>query len=317
MARNGWKPPAAVPAPAARAPLHHANRRGPAYSSLTQGEAPADPSHARQTTSPAIDGYQALLEQTQRPEIAALRFEERLGLLVDRELTAREDRRLKTRLHKAKLRQTACIEDIDYRHPRGLDKSLMRSLATCQWIRDRHNVLITGPTGIGKTWLACALGHQACREGWTVLYLRLPRLLQEFPLAQGDGRYVKRMTALAKTDVLLLDAWGLAPLSADNRRDLLELLEDRHDCRATIVTSQLPVEPWHAASGEPTLADAILARLGHNAYKIALQGASMRQRQGTVPKQAPAMEGRPAQRRVAPSQPTRCGAAWLSWGAVH
>ena len=132
--------------------------------------------------------YQALLEQTQMPEITELRFEERLGLLVDRELTARADRRLKTRLHKAKLRQTACIEDIDYRHPRGLDRSLMLSLATCQWIRDRHNVLITGPTGIGKTWLACALGHQACREGWTVLSLRLPRLLQALPRAKGDGR---------------------------------------------------------------------------------------------------------------------------------
>jgi len=190
-------------------------------------------------------------------------------------------------LHKAKLRQTACIEDIDYRHPRGLDKALMRSLATCQWVRDRHNVLITGPTGIGKTWLACALGHQACREGWTVLYLRLPRLLQEFPLAKGDGRYVKLMMALAKTDVLILDDWGLAPLSEDNRRDLLELLEDRYDCRATIVTSQLPVEHWHEAIGEPTLADAILDRLVHNAYKIALKGDSMRKRPASVPTPAP------------------------------
>ena len=230
--------------------------------------------------------YHALLEQMQMPEITAVPFDDRLGLLVDRESTAREDRRLKTRLHKAKLRQTACIEDIDYRHPRGLDKSLMLSLATCQWVRERHNVLITGPTGIGKTWLACALGHQACREGWTALYLRLSRLLQEFPLAKGDGRYVKLMTALAKTDVLILDDWGLAPLSDDNRRDLLELLEDRYDCRATIVTSQLPVEHWHEAIGEPTLADAILDRLVHNAYKIALKGDSMRKRQAPVPKQA-------------------------------
>ena len=233
--------------------------------------------------------YQALLEQMQMPEITAVPFEERLGLLVDRESTARADRRLKTRLHKAKLRQTACIEDIDYRHSRGLDKALVLSLATCQWVRERHNVLITGPTGIGKTWLACALGHQACREGWTVLYLRLPRLLQEFPLATGDGRYVKLMTALAKTDVLILDDWGLAPLSDDNRRDLLELLEDRHDCRATIVTSQLPVEHWHEAIGEPTLADAILDRLVHNAYKIALKGDSMRKRQATVPKHVPSV----------------------------
>jgi DNA replication protein DnaC len=233
--------------------------------------------------------YHALLEQMQMPEIPEVPFEERLGLLVDRESTARADRRLKTRLHQAKLRQTACIEDIDYRHPRGLDKALVRGLATCQWVRDRHNVLITGPTGIGKTWIACALGHQACREGWTVLYLRLPRLLQEFPLAKGAGRYVKLMTALAKTDVLILDDWGLAPLSDDNRRDLLELLEDRHDCRATIVTSQLPVEHWHEAIGEPTLADAILDRLVHNAYNIALKGDSMRKRQATGPKHAPSV----------------------------
>jgi DNA replication protein DnaC len=231
--------------------------------------------------------YHALLEQVQMPEITEVLFEQRLGLLVDRESTAREDRRLKTRLHKAKLRQSACIEDIDYRHPRGLDTSLMLSLATCQWRRARHNVLITGPTGIGKTWLACALGHQACREGSTVLSLRLPRLLQEVPLATGDGHYVKLLTALAKTDVLIFDDWGLAPLSDDNRRDLLERLEDRQDCRATIVTSPLPVEHWHAAIGEPTLADAILDRLVHNAYKIALKGDSMRKRQGTMPRPAP------------------------------
>src|SRR2546427_3076333 len=226
----------------------------------------------------------ALVEQMQMPEIAPLTFEERLGLLVDRECTEREERRLPTRLRQANLRQAACLEALDYRQPRGLEKSLMTMLATCQWIRDRHNVLITGPTGIGKTWLACALGLQACREGWTVLYLRLPRLLQEFPLAKGDGRYVKLMTALAKTDVLILDDWGLAPLSDDNRRDLLELLEDRHDCRATIVTSQLPVEHWHEAIGEPTLAHAILDRLVHNAYKIALKGDSMRKRQATLAK---------------------------------
>jgi DNA replication protein DnaC len=205
----------------------------------------------------------------QMPELTEVSCEERLGLLVERESTAREARRLTTRLPKAKLRPTACIEDSDYRHPRGLDKSLMRSLAPWQWRRDRPNVLITGPTGIGKTWLACAMGPQACRAGWTVLSLRRPRLLQAFPLAKGDGRDVKLRTALAKTDVLLLDDWGLAPLSDDNRRDLLELLEDRHDCRATIVTSHLPVEPWHEAIGEPTLADAILDRLVHNAYKIA------------------------------------------------
>jgi DNA replication protein DnaC len=222
--------------------------------------------------------YQALVEQLQMPDIATLTFEERFGLLVDRECTAREHRRLTTRVRQAKLRQTACIEDLDDRHPRGLDKSLIARLATCQWVRERHNVLITGPTGIGKTWLGCALGHQACRDGLTALYLRLPRFLQELPIAKGDGRYGKLLTALAKTDVLILDDWGLAPFSEENRRDLLEIVEDRHDRRATIITSQLPVEHWHDALGDPTLADAILDRLVHNAYKIALHGESMRKR---------------------------------------
>src|SRR5207244_4858192 len=166
----------------------------------------------------------ALSEQIDLPESQALTFEERLGLLVDRELTARSDRRLTTRLRQAKLRLSASLEDIDYRHPRGLDKALLLRLASCQWIHDRHNVLITGPTGSGKTWLSCALGHQACREGYTVLYLRLPRLLQELPIAKGDGRYPKLMASLAKTALLILDDWGLATLSDEHRRDVLELL---------------------------------------------------------------------------------------------
>jgi len=226
--------------------------------------------------------YQALMEQMNMPDIDALRFEERLGLLVDREATERDQRRLKTRLQRAKLRLSACIEDIDYRHPRGLDQSLMTKLATCQWVYDRHNVLITGPTGIGKTWLACALGHHACRQGLSALYLRLPRFLQELSIAKGDGRYVRLMKALAKTDLLILDDWGLSALNDDNRRDLLELLEDRYDTRATIVTSQFPVEHWHDAIGDPTLADAILDRLVHNAYKLLLKGESMRKRKAAL-----------------------------------
>ena len=223
----------------------------------------------------------ALSEQLDLPASTALSFEERLGLLVDRELTEREARRLTTRLRQAKLRQAACCEDLDYRHPRGLDKSLMTSLATCQWVREHRNVLITGPTGVGKTWVACALGHQACRAGFTVLYLRLPRLCQDFLLTKGDGRYLKLMTTLAKTELLILDDWGVAALSDENRRDLLELLEDRHDRRATVVTSQLPVEHWHEALGDPTLADAILDRLVHNAYKLPHTGDSMLKRLAT------------------------------------
>ncbi len=220
----------------------------------------------------------ALIEQAAMPDIEALCFEERLGLLIDREMTEREDRRLKTRLRQAKLKQNACVEEIDYRHPRGLDKALMRDLTQCQWIKRHLNLLITGPTGVGKTWIGCALAQKACREGYTALYLRLPRLLQELSIAKGDGTYAKLLVRLAKVDVLILDDWGLSRLIAEQRRDLLEIMEDRHDNRSTIVTSQLPLEKWHHSIGDPTMADAILDRLVHNAYKINLKGESMRKR---------------------------------------
>jgi len=224
----------------------------------------------------------ALIDQMAMPDIDDLAFEERLGLLVDREITERENRRLTNRLRRAKLRHNAALEDIDYQNPRGLDKSLIQSLAACQWAKEHLNILITGPTGVGKTWLACALAQKACREGYTAQYTRLTRLLQELAIAKGDGRYPKLLANLAKVDVLILDDWGLMKLNAENRRDLLEVLEDRHGIRSTIATSQLPIDEWHAVIGDPTLADAILDRLVHNAYKINLRGESMRKRKAKL-----------------------------------
>jgi DNA replication protein DnaC len=222
--------------------------------------------------------YKALTEQMNIPESEPLSFEERLGLLVDRELTERQDRRLQTRLRQARLKHNACVEDLDYRAPRGLDKALMRQLATCRWVHEGLNLIINGATGVGKTWIACALAQKACREGYSVLYLRLPRLFEDLGLAHGDGRFSKLMAGFAKTDLIILDDWGLAKFTAEQRRDLLELLDDRHGHRSTLVTSQVPVDHWHDVIGDPTLGDAILDRLVHNAYRITLKGESMRKR---------------------------------------
>ena len=218
----------------------------------------------------------ALAEQLGSPQVEALSFEERLGLLVDRELTERHSRQLTNRLRRARLRHAACVEDIDFRQPRGLDKDLVLSLADGRWVRDHLNVLVTGPAGVGKTWISCALTHSACRLGYSASYRRLPRLLTELAIARADGRYAKLLASIAKTSVLVIDDWGVSKLSAENRRDLLEIIEDRHGLRSTIVTSQLPVESWHAVIGDPTLADAILDRLVHNAYQLNLKGESMR-----------------------------------------
>ena len=237
-----------------------------------------DKLHALKLTGMAA----ALADQSATPDITDLSFEERLGLLVDREMTERDNRRMSSCLRRAKLRHAAILEDIDYRNSRGLDKGLVQSLASCQWVKEHLNVLITGPTGVGKTWLACALAHKACREGYTAQYVRLTRLLRELTIAKGDGQYSKLLTSLAKVDVLILDDWGLMKLSAENRRDLLEVLEDRHGRRSTIATSQLPIEEWHGIIGDATLADAILDRLVHNAYKINLRGESMRKQQAKL-----------------------------------
>jgi DNA replication protein DnaC len=236
---------------------------------------------------PIIDKLQSLRffgmrtafeEQMQTQDIDQLNFEERMGLLVDREMTERENRRFKTRLRKAKLRQHASVEDVDFRHKRGLDKSLFMQLADCQWIKEALNVIVIGPTGVGKTYLACALAHKACQQGHSTLYFRMSRLLQELGIAKADGRYDKILKTLSKTRLLLVDDWGLKPLVNEQSHDLLEILEDRHGLRSTLVTSQLPVEHWHEIIGNPTLADAILDRLIHNAYRINLKGESMRKR---------------------------------------
>lgn len=220
----------------------------------------------------------AFKEQMEMADISDMTFEERLGLLADREAADRETRRLKTRLRKAKLRQNACIEDIDFRHPRGLDKSLITRLADCEWIKKHQNIIITGPTGVGKSYLACAFAQKACREGYTTVYQRISRLFEDLSLAKGDGRYIKMLTAFAKTDLLVLDDYGLAKLNQEQRHDLLEILEDRHGLKSMLVTSQLPLEHWHEQIGDPTLADAILDRLIHNAHKIHLKGGSMRKK---------------------------------------
>ena len=217
-------------------------------------------------------------EQLQMPDIDQLNFDERLGLLVDREITARDNRRLKTRLQKAKLRLDACVEDVDFRYKRGLDKAVFLQLADCQWIKDANNVLIIGPTGVGKTYLACALAHKACRQGYSSLYLRLPRLLQELTIAKADGRYDKILKTLAKTHLLVIDDWGLKKFVKEQSHDLLEIIEDRHSLKSTLITSQLPVDHWHEIIADPTLADSILDRLVHNAYRINLKGESMRKK---------------------------------------
>ncbi len=222
-----------------------------------------------------------LREQLESSQYLNLSFDERLGLLVDREAETRDSRRLALRLKAAKLRQAATVEDLDFRAPRGLDRSVVLSLAQAGWVAAHHNLLITGPTGAGKSFVACALTHAAVRRGHTALYVRTPRLLAELALSRGDGRYVRRLGQLARIGLLVLDDFLLTSPSVIEAKDLLEVIDDRSQVRSTLVVSQLPVEAWHPAlaGGDPTLADAILDRLVQHAHRLPLTGASMRRRQ--------------------------------------
>jgi len=218
----------------------------------------------------------AFAEMESNDDAASLSHAEWLALLLDHEATYRNDRRLALRLRHAKLRHRAVPEDIDYRTRRSLDRRLFETLLAGEWISRHENLAIIGPTGIGKSWLACAIGHKACRDNRSVLYTRLPRLIDELTLAKGDGRIAARMKSLARVDLLILDDWGLQPLDGNARHHLLEILEDRYGQRSTLVTSQLPVARWHQTINDPTYADAILDRLVHNAHRLELEGESMR-----------------------------------------
>jgi DNA replication protein DnaC len=212
----------------------------------------------------------ALEAQMHTPEASDLVFEDRLGLLADAELAARENRRLESRLKGAKLRHSVCVEDVDLKAPRGLDRALWSTLVTSQWIQAHQNVAITGPTGAGKSFLACALAQKACRDGYTSLYERASRFFNDLSLAKATGTYSKLLDSLSRKDLIVLDDFALAPLTDEQRRDLLEITDDRYGRRSTIISSQLPVEHWHEVIGDPTIADAILDRFVHNAHRIAL-----------------------------------------------
>ena len=220
----------------------------------------------------------AFIEMQRNATADDLSREDWLGLLIDREATAREGKRLARRLRQARLRQNAVIEDTDLRTPRGLDRGLFQKLATCGWIRENQHLLIGGPTGVGKSWLACALGHKACRDGHSVMYRRAPGLFADLATARGEGRLARLMTTLERTRLLIIDDWGPEPLDAEQRRDLLEIIDDRDQKGSLLITSQVPVARWHEIIGDPTLGDAILDRVIHRAHRIELKGESLRKR---------------------------------------
>lgn len=223
---------------------------------------------------------EAYEEQLQQSQMGELSFEDRFAMLVERQWIWKENRALHTRLRYAGLKLAACVEDIDYRHPRGLKRPVIEHMATCEWVKYHQNCIITGPTGVGKSFVACALAHQACRDGYRALYFYVPKLFRELAMAHVDGRITKLLKKIAKAAVLVIDDWGLATLTHHQYRDFLEILDDRHGSGSTLITSQFPISAWHDLIGDPTVADAILDRLVHNAHKIELKGESMRKKRG-------------------------------------
>lgn len=226
-----------------------------------------------------VVGYE---EQMAQPDMTAMSFDERLGLLVDREETLRKDRRFKRRILDAKLKQSACVEDVEFSDSRGFTKAQIMQIAGCEWVKNHQDMVLTGPTGVGKSYIASALVHKACQVGFTASFMRFPRLLQDIAIAKADGSYSKTMQKISKVDVLVLDDWGIGKLSDDEAKEFLEVIEERHKTRSTILTSQVPLEKWFEIIGDTTIADAIMDRLVNNSHKIQLIGKSMRRKKSTL-----------------------------------